>query len=325
MNATGKLLRTSLAVLLTALAAGEAMGQHSFFNASLPAGEIGRTQVARRPDLAGVAQPVLLRVPDGATVAVAEGAGFGAINQDAALVSLTVGETYRLKVSNIPFEYGDVYPTVELIDRMHAPPGKETRYPIPVELTTEELKMALSGKFVVRVIYVEDPRRALGVQEPPEQRYFEVMAHEDPFKVAVNLGRPVAILRMGSVAPNPTTGPTSQFLFGSPPVQHHVLQPRVPAYVPRELKPEDLPAQAREQATQPSAPDQLDGVAEETPIVPQDLPEKKIVEEQPGQIGEDDPSPVDNLDVNDDPFGDENPFGDGASDALEDDPFGDEI
>ena len=176
--------------------------ERSLLNAQLPTGEIGRTQVQRRPELANVWQPVLVRVADGATLAFAEGGGFSYSQGEAQLVSLLVGTTYRLKVSNIPQSYGDVYPTIELIDRLHPPPGKETRYPVPVEITDEELKMALAGKFVTRVIYVEDPRNAVGGRELPEQRYFEALLDEDPYEVASRIGRPIAILRMGSVVPN---------------------------------------------------------------------------------------------------------------------------
>src|ERR671923_59928 len=53
------------------------------------------------------------------------------------------------------------FPTVEVIDRLYPPPGLALRYPIPIELTQEELELAIRGAFVTRVIYVEDPRQPL--------------------------------------------------------------------------------------------------------------------------------------------------------------------
>ena len=46
-----------------------------------------------------------------------------------------------------------------------AEPGKEYVFPIPVQLTEVELNIALSGKLVTRVIYLENPRNALPIRE----------------------------------------------------------------------------------------------------------------------------------------------------------------
>ena len=74
---------------------------------------------------------------------------------------------------------------------------------MPVELTEEDLKLALAGKFVTRVIYLEDPRNALPVRDDPqEQTWFEAAPGQDPLAVADGLGRPVAILRMGGRLPD---------------------------------------------------------------------------------------------------------------------------
>jgi len=319
---TGHPLRAFVLLLTLSLAAEIHAQGHQLFNSRLPTGEIGRINVARMPELAGVMQPVLLKVPQGANVSVAEGAGFGHTTEDASLVSLQVGSAYRLKVSDIPNNYADVFPSVELIHRMHAPPGKELRYPIPIEITQQELEMALAGKYVVRVIYVEDPRRALPVREVQEQRYYEVMAHEDPFTVAASLGRPVAILRMGSLAPNPRLGPTSEFLFGSPPVTHHAVAPTTVPYVPGKLKPEDLPADPMKIDAAPATPEAPQNIEEPATVVPAEIPEKVDLDEQTGPTA---PAiePADEADpFGDDPFGDE-PLGDDAVDSPSDDPFGD--
>ena len=306
----------------------------SLLNTQLPTGAIGQTQVARRPGLAGYQQPVLIRIPDGATLSMAEGGGFTTSQANVQLVSLQVGSTYRLRVSNIPNSFGYVYPTVELIDRLHAPPGKETRYPVPVEITAEELQLALSGKFVTRVIYVEDPRNAVGGRELPEQRYFEALPDEDPYEVASRIGRPIAILRMGSVAPNPKY--MNEFLFGSPPFLRHNLWPKLPAYKPSELEPQDLPADPEKRSPLPNAPDHPE-TREALPKVPSNPPEKKEIEEQPkapvtGEVDPGEPDPFEELDPVEelDPekplepadAADDNLFEDpGTDNATEEDPF----
>lgn len=136
-----------------------------------------------------------------------------------ALVGMQVGPVYRLKITNIPANPGEeVFPTLEIIDRLYPPSGLALRFPIPVELTQNELEMALDGMLVTRVIYVEDPSQALPVDEnPDEQPWIEARHGEDPLVVADQLGRPVAILRIGGRVPTDDTG-SDAFAYGSPPL-----------------------------------------------------------------------------------------------------------
>jgi hypothetical protein len=198
----------------------------------MPPGAIGQKQLERRPDLCGYFQPVQVQVPEGALVALAEGGNFSSPEIGSALVGLQVGSVYRLRVSDLPGRsLAAVYPTIEMIDRLHPPPGKELRFPVPIEITTADIALAAAGQFVARVIYVEDPQQALPERDSPEQRYFEVLPDEDPLVVASQLGRPIAILRMGSLAPDPASGPDAPFTFGSPPWQKFAT-PLPVGYVP---------------------------------------------------------------------------------------------
>jgi hypothetical protein len=132
---------------------------------------------------------------------------------------MQVGSVYHLKVINIPFHEGfEVYPTVEVINRLYAPPGQQSRFAVPIQLTQAELELALSGLMVTRVIYLEDPALALAaVDDRDSQRFFDVPPDEDPLRVADRLGRPMAILRMGSRIPD--FGPDDTVLnCGSPPL-----------------------------------------------------------------------------------------------------------
>ena len=98
-------------------------------------------------------------------------------------------------------------------------------------MTQEDLSLALHGKFVTRVIYVEDPRNALPSREiDKSQNWFEAAPGQDPLAVADTLGRPVAILRLGGRLPDPSADKT--FFFGSPP---YVPCPP-PAVVPAEAE-----------------------------------------------------------------------------------------
>ena len=78
------------------------------------------------------------------------------------LVGLLVAPVYRLKITGIRNREGqEVFPTLEIVDRTYPPLGQELRHPIPIEITAEDLELALEGKFVTRVVYIEDPRQAL--------------------------------------------------------------------------------------------------------------------------------------------------------------------
>jgi hypothetical protein len=197
--------------------------------ADMPPGWVGQKQLTRGGARPGYFQPVHVTGPKGSTVALAEDGGFAATTKNDALAGMLIGQVYRLKVTGIEFHEGEeVYPTIEVIDRLYPPPGQAARFPIPVELTTEELEMALAGKYVTRVIYIEEPTRALPRQdEPPRQRYFEVAPGTDPLHEADRLGRPVAILRMGSRLPTPEFV-DGKFMYLNPPyIKYEVPPPKV--------------------------------------------------------------------------------------------------
>ena len=130
-----------------------------------------------------------------------------------------------------------------MINRLYPPAGSQVKFPIPIELTREELEMALRGQFVIRVIYLENPRTALPRREDPaHQRYFEVAPSQDPLEVADGLGRPMAILRIGSRVPE-LDQISGRFLFQSPPwVRFPEVMRDAPTEAPAATQPGDATA-----------------------------------------------------------------------------------
>lgn len=177
---------------------------HYFQSAELPPGTVGAGQLLRGGPLPGYFQPVEIKVPPGAAVSIAANGEYQPPQKDSVLVSMLIGPVYSLKIIGIPrYEGAEVFPTIEVINRLYPPPGLATRFPIQIHVTAEELQLALSGRFVTRVIYLEDPNDAPGVRDAAAfQRYFDVRSDEDPLQVADRLGRPMAILRMGSRTPD---------------------------------------------------------------------------------------------------------------------------
>jgi hypothetical protein len=185
--------------------------------------------------LSGYCQPVEIRAPKGARISPAAGSAWGQGQLDRLLVGLAIGPVYRFRVTEIPAHPGvEVFPTVEVIDRLYPPPGQSLRFPIPVDLTEEELLLAAEGKFVTRVIYLEDPQLAIPIDEKPgdETRWVEVRPGEDPLVTADALGRPMAILRIGGRLPE-AAGADAAFVYGAPPAVVYPAPPAKPPTRPR--------------------------------------------------------------------------------------------
>jgi len=204
---------------LAAAAPADDPDVHHLYHSVMPPGAIGSLQLQRREPLSGFFQPVQIRAPAGALISLAEEGDFGPAQPAPVRVGMLIGQVYRFRVMGIPLHPGaEVFPTLELIDRLYAPRGQELRFPIQIDVTLEDLTLALDGKFVSRVIYLEDPRRALPTAEDPQlQQWFEAGPGRDPLAIADQLGRPVAILRLGARLPGGGP-PDMQFLYGCPPL-----------------------------------------------------------------------------------------------------------
>lgn len=214
------LMAVLLGLLLGAPALAVDQPVHWLHAGAMPPGAIGRQRLMRGGPVSGFCQPVEIRAPRGARIAPAAGSSFLPGQKDQLLVGLSIGSVYRFRVTEIPDHPGrEVFPTVELVDRLYPPPGQRLRFPIPVELTLEELISATEGRFITRVIYLEDPALAPAVaRDNEEQPWIEARPGEDPLVVADHLGRPMAILRLGGRVPM-NNQPSDAFLYGSPPVQ----------------------------------------------------------------------------------------------------------
>ena len=212
-----------LAWLVLLSLGGAAYGQrapvHYFHSAHLPPGTVGQGQLLRGGPLPGYFQPVEIQGPAGVQISFAAHGQFQDPQPAPARAGMLIGAVYRFKVTNIPRREGfEVFPTIEVINRMYPPQGLAEHFPIPVQLTQEELELALDGNFVLRVIFLENPNLALPVQSDPQrQLVYDVLGTEDPLEVADRFGRPMAILRIGSRIPD-GEAVSQRFLYGSPPL-----------------------------------------------------------------------------------------------------------
>jgi hypothetical protein len=202
-------------------------GVHYYHQGNLPPGAIGNMRLQRGGPVPGYFQPVEIQAPAGTSVSLAVEGQFEEPRPAPRKVGLLIGAVYRLRVTGIHLAEGqEVFPTIELIDRLYPPIGQERKFSIPVDISEEDLRLALEGKFVTRVIYLEDPRNALPAgMKGQTQNWFDSKPGEDPLAVADTLGRPVAILRLGGRLPDAPHGFDSGFFFGFPPFMRFPAEP----------------------------------------------------------------------------------------------------
>ena len=192
------------------------------------------------PRLQGHVQPVRVIVPDGASVGVRVASGYVETNASKTSVGLIVGPVYRFKVTGIANQPGrELYPSVEVLNRLNPPEGLENEFPIEIVISQSDLEEAIEDRLVTKVIYLENPDTALPHRHlADKQPYLDVGGGEDPLRVARRLGRPMAILRIGSRVPMPSDA-GEQFGFNAP----------EPQLLP---SPEALPVEAENATIEPA-------------------------------------------------------------------------
>jgi len=180
-----------------------------------PTGTIAEWSARLSRSRAGYAQPVRVELPGEGRVTWFDGRQLRPIPMAVpAQVGLLVGHTYRLKISHMPeFPGVELYPSVEVLDRLHPPEGLKHEFPIPVHFTREEIEIALRGNLVSRVIYLEQPQLALPRQLDEDSRVTTVNPNLNLIAEADKLGRPMLIIRLGGRLPD-SHGDNAAF-FGS--------------------------------------------------------------------------------------------------------------
>ncbi|WP_145219075.1 hypothetical protein [Gimesia alba] len=187
-------------------------------NQRTPPGVAGQWAALSGQVQAGYIQPMKFSLPSKGTVTFFAGGPEQSIPKASpASIGFAVGYVYRVKLSGMPeFPGIELYPTIELIDRLHPPAGLAEQYPIPVSFTQEDIELALSGRMVTKVVYLERPQTAVPAKfdRQPTQA---ITAQKNLIAEADLLGRPMLILRMGGRLPS-TRGEDPAFYGSGAPV-----------------------------------------------------------------------------------------------------------
>lgn len=219
---------------------------HYLLDSRQAPGTVAAAQIARRSPGVGTFQALSISGPTGMKVALAKDGQFLPTLEAPVTTGMLVGAVYRFRVTGIPFRPGDeLYPTVEIIDRIYPPAGREHRFPIPVVLTEDDLHAALAGALVTRVIYLEDSEIAEPIAAlAGQQRTTNVGPMDNALQTADQLGRPVAIVRIGSRVPTDTHGDLTHFLYGCAPWIPLPTAPQKEQLIESGQWPEIVPAKA---------------------------------------------------------------------------------
>lgn len=183
----------------------------------VPTGMAGRWNALIKPGTAGQPQPVRISLPTKGNVTFYMGSPR---NQHSAAspaqVSMGVGYVYRVRISDLPEYPGiEIYPTIEILDRLHPPAHLAQEFPIPVEITEQEIETVLQDRMVTKVIYLEAPDLAFPVEQTAGIRNENLKPQENLIQAADQRGRPLAIVRIGGRLPDPQS-PTDEFFSQSP-------------------------------------------------------------------------------------------------------------
>lgn len=183
-----------------------------------PVGEAGRWQVIAQPGIQHYVQPVQIQLPTTGEVSFYNGSPQPAVTLPApAQAGMQVGYAYRVKIANIPEYPGvEIYPTIELLGRLHPPEELKHKYPVPVEITPEEIEAVMNDQMVTKVIYLEQPQVATPSRQVNGRSHVESLGVEvNLLEAADQRGRPIAILRIGGRIPDPQSS-EDEFYSSSP-------------------------------------------------------------------------------------------------------------
>ena len=213
-------LRTAIIALALLLTGPTAFAQSGAYyeplNEKLPPGFTADIMARVRHDDMFWLQPVRVELPTAGTVSVYSATPVPIVTTSApAQFSVNTGHFYRLRIADMPeFPGEEIYPSIEILDRLHPPAGSAANYPIPVVLTEADLKEALSGRMVTRVIYLENPRSA--AQKDPLRRNPRATLEptDNALQEAGRYGRPMMIVRIGGRVPSGPNMPQSYFGSG---------------------------------------------------------------------------------------------------------------
>ncbi len=181
---------------------------HQPFSQHTPPGQLAGVLNYNRQYDPAWRQPLKVDIAGGGNVEVYQGPASIAAGPSPAVIACGAGHLYRLKISNLPGRPGtEFFPTIELLDRLHPPTGREVEFAIPIVITEADLRRATAGNLVTRVIYLEQPQLAQQIDPLKREIPQAVLPTRNVLQEADRLGRAMAIIRIGGRHWSPSAPP----------------------------------------------------------------------------------------------------------------------
>lgn len=143
-------------------------------------------------------------LPAGVRVTAFPGSELARIYNAPVVLGLRPGYVFRFELTNLPYNQGKaLYPEVELRGVLVPRPGmKYMDYPIPLAFTQDDIDRALKGVLITKVIYLEDPEKALPITiQSDYPAEIPDVTEREAIRNAQENGRLMAIIRLGDRKP----------------------------------------------------------------------------------------------------------------------------
>lgn len=138
--------------------------------------------------------------PPGVTATVIHGTPAGKAYPTATTFGFRPGYSYTIRLGNLPNHPNEsLYPVLQVFGSLVPRPGLNSmEFPAPILISQDDIEKAFASTAVTKVIYLEDPTKAVPIETTPDTPIeLGELTEDDALKVAFNNGRIVAVLRFG--------------------------------------------------------------------------------------------------------------------------------
>lgn len=162
------------------------------------------------PCAPGAPAPLLagrVLAPAGVKITVLPGSPAARTIAAPAVIGFRPGYAYRIALTELPGHPGrTLYPVLEVRGTLVPRPGMQyMEFPAPVYVTQDDIDKALVGGLITKVVYLEDPTKAVPIASQADLPLeFGEATVEDAMTSATGNGRLVAVLRFGDRVPDAT-------------------------------------------------------------------------------------------------------------------------
>lgn len=147
---------------------------------------------------------VKFTLPEGVRVVTMPGTDQNRVNESTGTFGFRPGYSYRVQFAGLPNRPDEsLYPEIEVRGSLAPRPGMNYMdYPAAIAFGADDLAKAAGGSLLTKVIYLEDPEKAVPVKTTVDRPLEQIAdTDEDAIRAAIDGGRLVMIVRLGNRVP----------------------------------------------------------------------------------------------------------------------------